>query len=127
MAACGAPAVGALGAALVLAGGALGQARLAALDGPAERIGRTPPAVDLRAHLLTLPRPGAFGASAEVEVAGGRLAGARLLARIPRWAEDGLPEHVVLGEGLRLRGRLQGLRPEHDGYRRPPAPAGSHG
>jgi competence protein ComEC len=116
VAACGASAAGALAAALVLAGAALGQARLEAIDGPAERIGRATRAVDLRAHVLTLPRPGAFGASAEVEVAGGPLAGARLLARIPRWAEEGLPEHVVLGEGLRLRGRLQRLRPEHDGY-----------
>ena len=101
---CGAAALGALCAALVLGGAALGDARLHAIDRPAALVvdGRT---VDVSAHLLSTPRPSAFGASAEVRVAGGRLDGTRLLLRVPRWS--GLPPGVRIGDELRLQGRLR--------------------
>src|SRR4029079_11175301 len=66
----GAAAVAGLAAALVLVGGALGQARLAALDAPSARI-REARVEGLRAHLVSPPRPGPVGASA----AGGGRAG----------------------------------------------------
>ncbi len=102
--ACRAPALAGLAAALVLAGSAFGDARLRAIDSPAALVvdGRT---VEVAAHLLSPPRPSAFGASAEVRVAGGRLDGVRLLLRVPRWAE--LPAGVRVGDELRLRGRLR--------------------
>ena len=108
LAVCRAPAVGALAAALVLAGGAVGEARLAAIDGPADRLGAGG-AAELRAHLLTRPRPSAFGSSAEVRVASGRLAGARLLARIARWTR--FPDRVAVGSELVLEGRLRPVEP----------------
>ncbi len=108
LAVCRAPAVGALAGALVLAGGAVGEARLAAIDGPADRLGAGG-AAELRAHLLTRPRPSAFGSSAEVRVASGRLAGARLLARIARWTR--FPDRVAVGSELVLEGRLRPVEP----------------
>jgi competence protein ComEC len=104
LAACRAPALGALAAALVLAGSALGEARLEAIDRPATLVedGRT---VELSAYVLTPPRQSAFGASAEVGVIGGRLDGTRLLLRVPRW--EGLPRSMQVGDELRLRGRLR--------------------
>jgi competence protein ComEC len=103
---CRAHSLAALAAALVLGGAALGELRLHAIDRPATLVedGRT---VDLEAHLATPPRPSAFGSSAEVRVTGGRLDGARLLMRVPRWGR--LPAHVRVGDELRLRGRLRGL------------------
>jgi competence protein ComEC len=105
------PALGALAAALVLSGAAAGQVRLAALDAPAERV-EDGERVELRAHLLTPPRPGPFGDSAEVAVTGGPLDGARLMARAARWAP--LPRHLNVGEELRLEGRLEALEPNGD-------------
>ena len=64
------PLVAALSASLLLTGASIGDARLAALDAPADRV-RDGPAHDLRAHLVTGPRGSAFGSSVEVEVAGG--------------------------------------------------------
>ncbi len=115
LAVCRAPAVGALAAALVLAGGAVGEARLAAIDRPADRLGAGGVA-ELRAHLLTRPRPSPFGSSAEVRVASGRLDGARLLARIARWTR--FPDRVAVGSELVLEGRLRPVEPsgaERDG------------
>jgi competence protein ComEC len=103
-----APRLAATAAALVLAGSAVGHARLAAIDAPAGRI-RDGEYVTVRATLLTAPRPGAFGSSAEVGVRGGRLDGARLLARAARWAP--LPASAAIGAELELRGRLSRLRP----------------
>ncbi len=68
--ACRAPTLGALAGALVLAGAAVGDARLAALDAPAARI-RDGPVERLPVQLATPPRASAFGSSAEVVVAGG--------------------------------------------------------
>jgi len=103
---CRMPALAALSASLLLTGAAIGDARLAALDAPAERF-RDGPVRDLRAHLVTRPRVSAFGSSAEVEVAGGRLPGARLLMRVPRWAR--LPPRASIGTELVLTGRLRPL------------------
>ena len=103
-----APRLAAVAAALVLAGAAAGDARLAAIDRPAARV-RDGEHVALRAHLLGLPRPSAFGSSAEVEVVRGRLRGAHLLARAARWAP--FPRSLAIGDELALRGRLRTLRP----------------
>lgn len=111
LAACRSPALGALAAALVLSGAALGSLRLEAIDAPAERIrdGRT---VELRAHLLTRPRASAFGASAEVRPSAGPLAGARLYIQIPQWAP--FPKRIMPGAELALAGRLRALPREGD-------------
>ena len=106
LAGCRAPTLGALAAALVLGGAAFGDLRLAAIDASASLVedGRV---LGISAHLLTPPRPSAFGSSAEVGVTGGRLDGARLLLRVPRWTR--LPPGVRVGDELRLRGRLRAL------------------
>jgi competence protein ComEC len=100
------PALAAVCASLLLTGAAAGDARLAALDAPVDRV-RDGPVRNLRAHLVTRPRASAFGSSAEVEVAGGRLSGARLLMRVPRWAR--LPPRASIGTELVLAGRLRPL------------------
>ena len=98
--------LGALCAALLLAGSAAGDARLAEIDEPAagpldgER-------VTLHAELLTRPRPSMFGASAEVRVTSGRLSGARLLLRIPQWAR--LPPRTAVGAELALVARVRAV------------------
>ena len=100
--------LGAIAAALLLCGAAAGELRLAAIDAAAERV-RDGEHVELRAHLLTPPRPGAFGSSAEVSATSGSLRGARLLVRAARWAP--FPRAVRIGEELHLEGRLKALRP----------------
>jgi competence protein ComEC len=98
--------LGALCAALLLAGSAAGDARLAEIDEPAagpldgER-------VTLHAELLTRPRASMFGASAEVRVTSGRLSGARLLLRIPQWAR--LPPRTAVGAELALVARVRAI------------------
>src|SRR5688500_18447619 len=111
--------LGAVAATLLLCGAAAGEARLAAIDAPAERI-RDGERVELRAHLLTPPRPSPVGASAEVAVTRGRLRGVRLLVRAARWAP--LPGAVRIGEELRLEGRLQPLTTRETTA---PAPSGA--
>jgi competence protein ComEC len=101
-------ALGAVAAALLLCGAAAGDLRLAAMDAPVERV-RDGERVELRAHLLTRPRPSPFGSSAEVAVTSGRLTGARLLVRAARWAP--LPRAVRIGDELQLDGRLKALTP----------------
>ena len=102
-----AAALGALCAALLLASAAVGTARLAAIDAPAGMV-RDGESVSLTADLLTRPRPSAFGASAEIAVTRGRLAGARLLLRIPRWAT--LPRQLDIGGELAVAGHLRALQ-----------------
>ena len=111
VAACRAPWLAPLAAALVMAGAALGDARLAALDAPAARM-RDGSAEELRVHLATRPRPSAFGASAEAQVAAGPLRGARLLLRVPRWGE--LPRGVEVGDELAVSGRVRHVDPSFD-------------
>jgi competence protein ComEC len=103
-----APRLAACAAALVLAGAAAGDSRLAAIDRVTERV-RDGEHVALRAHLLGLPRPGAFGSSAEVGVVRGRLRGARLLVRAARWSP--FPRSLSIGDELALSGSLRRLRP----------------
>ena len=104
--ACRATRLAALAGALVLAGAAAGDARLAALQTAALPVGGER-AVELRAHLLTRPRASPFGASAEAEVATGPLSGARLLVRVPLW--NRLPARAGPGHELLLAGRLRAL------------------
>jgi competence protein ComEC len=102
-----APRLAAAAAALLLAGAAAGHERLVALDRPGDAV-RDGRHVSLRVHLFTLPRPGPFGSSAEAGVVGGRLAGARLLARAPRWAP--FPRLLAIGDELIVTGELRALR-----------------
>ena len=95
-----------LGILLLLAGGAVGDARIAALDAPAALV-RDGASVDARAFALAHPRPGPFGSSVEVKVATGQLRGARLLARVPRWGR--WPDALPIGGELRVGGRLRRL------------------
>jgi competence protein ComEC len=102
-----APRLAVVAAGLLLAGSAVGDARLRALDHASTQIvdGRS---VSARAHLLTRPRPSAFGASAEVRIATGSLAGARLLLRLAaRDARPALPESTAIGAELALAGALR--------------------
>ena len=109
LAALGAPRLGALAAALVVLGAVAGQLRLEALDAPAGRI-RDGARVSLRAELVTPPRPGRFGSSAEAEVAAGRLRGARLLLRAPGWSP--FPGGLRAGTELAVSGRVGALASE---------------
>ncbi len=96
----------AAGTLLVLGGGAAGQARLAAIDAPAARIRDGDPLL-ARVVALGRPRAGAFGASVEAGVREGRLRGARLLVRIPRWGHWSAGQSI--GDELVVRGRLRRL------------------
>jgi competence protein ComEC len=100
--------VGGLSVALLVAGGLLGEARLAAIDSPSKGV-RDGAAFEAPAFALSHPRPSPFGASVELAVAGGHLKGARLLVRIPRWAP--WPRSSRIGAEVMVRGRLRRLRP----------------
>ena len=106
VAALRAPQLGAAAAALVLAGALAGEWRVAAIDAAVGRVDDGEQ-VDVRAYLVTAPRRGRFGASAEVEVAGEELHSARLLLRIPRWSP--LPASARPGAELALEGRTAAL------------------
>ena len=100
--AAGAPRVAAASLGCLLAGLALGHARMQAIDAAGERF---VPGARLagRAHLLTPPREGRFGTSAEIRlVSAGRASGARLVARFPAWAR--LPAAVRAGDELAIAG-----------------------
>jgi competence protein ComEC len=98
--------LGALAGLLVLVGGLLGQARLAAIDAPAARI-RDGDELSGVVVALGRPRPGTFGSSVEAEPAAGRLRGARLLVRIPRWGR--WPRGASTGDRVYAGGRLRRL------------------
>ena len=121
LACCRAPRLGALAAALLLTGAAVGDARLAALDAPLDRV-PTDHADPLRAHLVTPPRRSAFGSSAEIVVTGGEPDGTRLLMRVPQWAR--LPAGVSIGDELLVRGRLRPVSASRDGGSARPGGAG---
>src|SRR4051812_38412561 len=106
------PLAAAVAALAILGGAAAGQARLRAIDAPA-RLVHDGARLEARAYLTARPRPSPFGSSAEVDVVGGRLAGARLLARASRWLR--WPEGGAPGTGLVLRGTLRTPRPPRDG------------
>jgi len=107
-----APRLAACAAALLLAGALVGDLRLATIDRFVHRI-RDGEHLSLRADLLTAPRPGAFGSSAEIAVVGRRrggadLRGAHLLARAARWSP--FPRSLEVGDELALSGSLRELR-----------------
>ena len=66
------------------------------------------------AHLVDPPRAGAFGPSATVELADGRAAGTRLLARFPR--DSDIAEVAAPGTELRLTGRIERVESESGGF-----------
>jgi competence protein ComEC len=102
-----APVLAVIAAALLLAGSAAGEARLTALDRASARIGDGR-AVSARAHLLTRPRPSAFGASAEARIVTGPFAGARVLLRLAdHGAHPPLPNGTAIGAELALAGWLR--------------------
>ena len=81
------PPLGALCAALLLAGSRRGRrARLAAIDAPAARVRRRRARLAARAQLALAGRARPPSGPAPRSRHGGRLDGARLLLRIPRWA-----------------------------------------
>ena len=98
----------ALALAVVFLGAAVGEARLRAIEAPTTRV-RQAEVHNLRIHLLSMPRPNPFGASAEVTVVSGRLRNERLLMRIARWTR--LPDRIDVGEELAADGQVRGLRP----------------
>jgi competence protein ComEC len=86
----------------------IGVARIEAIDAPSQRLAEGQPLAG-RAYLGEQPKPGPFGASAEVELVDGAERGTRLLARLPR--DFDLPAAAGPGAELRLSG----------GFRRPQA------
>lgn len=87
--------------ALVVAG-VVGTARLDAIDGPGARL-EDGQRVAGRAQLREPPRPGPFGASAEISVESGPAAGVRLLARFDRelrFARDAGPGVEIAISGV---------------------------
>lgn len=104
LAAARAPQVALVCLGCALAGFALGQARLDAIDAPGERL-TSGIRVAGRAHLLSEPRAGPFGAAAEIRlVSAGRARGARLVARFAPHAR--LPPSRV-GAELAITGTLR--------------------
>ncbi|HEX2160241.1 MAG TPA: ComEC/Rec2 family competence protein [Thermoleophilaceae bacterium] len=91
-------------AVLVVGAAVVGQARLEAIDGAAQRL-KPGDLVGGRAHLLERPSRGPFGASAEVELVDGPARATPLLARLPR--DVRLPEGAGPGTALRLRGTFR--------------------
>ncbi|MEX2196300.1 MAG: ComEC/Rec2 family competence protein [Thermoleophilaceae bacterium] len=113
-----APRLALIAAALLLVGGAIGDARLHALEDGERRLAAAgPTAIDTRAHLLERPRPSGFGTAATVRVASGPAAGLRLYARGSadvRW-----PRAAGPGAELRIAGTARPLtapREAGDGF-----------
>ena len=96
-------ALGAVLAALVIAGAAFGAVRLDALDRPGERLTDGAP-VTGRVVLLERPRRSAFGSRAAVEVMGGPAAGVHMQARAHQYLR--WPAGLRPGAELRVRGRF---------------------
>ena len=83
---------------------AVGVVRLDRIDASGERLRDGQPLAGT-AHLVERPRPGPFGAAAEVELTSGAGRGTRLLARLPR-GED-LGADAAPGTELKLSGRFK--------------------
>jgi competence protein ComEC len=110
-----APGLAVVAAGLLLAGGAVGDARLHALDHFSDLIGEGRP-ISARADLLTHPRPSAFGASAEARIATGPLGRARVLLRFAdRGARPALPHGIAIGSEVAVAGWLRHPPPDPDG------------
>lgn len=101
LAAIRAPRAGLVSAALFLTGAAVAGERVAAIDAAGERL-HPGDRVAGRAYLLGLPRPGAFGATVEVEMTTGPAQGAKLLVRLGR------DQHLPVGAGAGLEVALSG-------------------
>jgi ComEC/Rec2-related protein len=95
-----APLAAACGA-LVLVGAAVGDARLEAIDAPAQRL-ESGATIAARANLLERPRASPFGTRAEIRVTSGPASGMRLLGRASRWVR--WPPRLAIGAELRVRG-----------------------
>ncbi|MGI8946206.1 MAG: ComEC/Rec2 family competence protein, partial [Thermoleophilaceae bacterium] len=110
--AAGGPRLALLTVIVLLGGWGAGQARLEAIDAPGELL--TPgDRVAGRAHLLTPPRPGRFGSSAELRMRTGRSAGVRLVGRFGAGAE--LPAQAGPGTAVDLAGAFRRPRPPDAG------------
>jgi competence protein ComEC len=99
-----APALGLLAAALLVAGSAIGQARIAAIDAPSRTL-HAGERLEATAWLAERPRPSLFGSEAEIRIASGAARGARLMARAPSsfdWPGEG-----ETGTGLIVAGLLE--------------------
>lgn len=98
--------LGVLLAALLLAGGALGSLRLAALDRPGERLGASA-RVEASVRLLERPRRSAFGTRAVVQLISGPGRGARVQGRAHQYLR--WPAGVGPGDELRVAGRFSSV------------------
>jgi hypothetical protein len=99
-----APGLGLACAALLLAGGVAGSARLEAIDAPGRELADGGSFAG-RAHLLERPRPTPFGSRAVLRIASGPGMDARLLARADRdlrWPAD-----AGIGAELHVRGLVR--------------------
>jgi competence protein ComEC len=114
LAGLGRPAVALPLAFLVIAAGALGAARLEAIDAPGRALR---PGAELAAPATVLgpPRDGPFGSSVELRLEHGRAARARLLARVAHWVRW---PRVAAGAEVRVRGRVRELRGEFGAHLR---------
>ncbi len=106
----------ALAGVLVVGGGALGDARLAAIDAPGRALGEERGSdgvrIDGRVELLESPRPTSFGSQATIRVTAGPLKDAQLLARLSddkRWPKGAGP-----GAELAVHGRARRPGPKRD-------------
>lgn len=107
-----APRLALVAGAIVLSAALVGHARLQSIDRPGLRV-RSGDRVQARAQLVSRPRDGRFGPSAEVRLATGAAKGARLLARLPR--QTRVPAAAGPGSELALAGVVR-PPPRHSGY-----------
>jgi len=105
LAAASAPRAALTALACLVAGLGAGHARLEAIDAPGKKLA-SGERVAGRAHLLTAPRVGPFGTTAEIQVISqGRAEGARLAARFPPHA--GLAARARTGHELTITGTVR--------------------
>ncbi len=107
-----APRAAVFAAAALLAGSVAGHARVAAIDGAGEGL-EPGDRVEGRAHLLSGPRAGLFGSSAEARMTSGHARDARLLVRFPRDAR--LPPGMGVGAEVELAGSVRTAKPAAEG------------
>jgi competence protein ComEC len=107
-----APRAAVLAAVALLAGGMAGHARVAAIDTPAAGL-EAGDRVEGRAHLVSVPRPGPFGSSAEARMTSGRARDARLLVRFPRDARPA--PGAGIGSEVELAGSVRPAKPAAEG------------
>jgi competence protein ComEC len=98
---------------LVAIGVAVGAARIETVEAPAVALESGEEIAGL-AHLLTAPRAGAIGWSAEIRMASGEAAGVRLWARLP--AQPQIGDGDAPGAELRLTGTFDEPEPAASGF-----------